>query len=79
MTNLDNIKRIDFELGYRKSDGNLIKGTYTTIQTVLWNETVISSDEVMRLIETGNYENDNRLIVTTPDRADALNGKYKKK
>lgn len=77
MTNLNNIKRIDFELSYRKFNGNPVKGAYTI--TLFWNESVISSDEVMRLIETDNYENDNRLIVTTPDRADALNGKYKKK
>ena len=70
---MDNIKRIDFEMGYADSDGEFIKGMTEEI-TVLYNESVINYEEVCRLIDSGEYEYDNRVVVTTPIQADNLRG-----
>ena len=63
--------RIDFETGCFTSDGELVKGTERSV-SVIYNKTVIDSDEVIELINSGRYEYDNRIIVTTPTQADNL-------
>lgn len=68
---MNNVKRIDFETGCANSDGKLVKGTERTV-TILFNQTVITADEVRELIQSGEYEYDNRVIVTTPTQADNL-------
>lgn len=68
---MNNVKRIDFETGCANSDGEIVKGTERNV-TVLFNQTVITSDEVRELIRSGEYEYDNRIIVTTPTQADNL-------
>lgn len=70
---MDNIKRIDFEMGYTNSDGEFIKGMTEKV-TVLYNESVINYKEVCKLINTEEYEYDSRVVVTTPTRADNLRG-----
>lgn len=68
---MNNVKRIDFETGCANSDGEIVKGTERNV-TVLFNQTVITSDEVRELICSGMYEYDSRVIVTTPMQADNL-------
>lgn len=68
---MKNVMRIDFETGCANSDGELINGTERNV-TVLFNQTVITSDEVRELIRSGMYEYDSRIIVTTPTQADNL-------
>lgn len=70
---MDNIKRIDFEMGYTNSDGEFIEGMTEGV-TILFNITVISAEEVRELIGSGMYEYDNRIVVTTPIQADNLKG-----
>lgn len=65
--------RIDFEIGAYTSDGNLLPGTEEKL-SVLFNRKVISEREVKALINSGAYERDVRIIVTTRIQADALNG-----
>lgn len=71
---MKNVMRIDFSTKICNSDGNPIEGTGRDV-SVLWNETVISTDEVYELIDNDMYEYDNRVIVTTPTRADNLRSK----
>ena len=66
--------RIDFTTGIANSDGKLVKGTERNV-TVIFNKTVITVDEVNELIESGMYEYDSRIIVTTPIQADNLKGR----
>lgn len=68
---MKNVMRIDFKVGCANSDGELVKGTEREV-TVLWNKTVVSNKEVRDLIKSGEYEYDNRIIVTTPTQADNL-------
>ena len=68
---MNNVRRIDFEVGCANSDGELVKGTEREI-TILFNKTVIASEEVQELIRSGMYEFDSRVIVTTPTQADHL-------
>ena len=68
---MKNVMRIDFTSGISNSDGELIKGTERGV-TVLFNKTVITSDEVRELIRSGTYEHDSRVVVTTPTQADNL-------
>lgn len=70
---MSNIKRIDFEMGYTNSDGEFIDGMTEKI-SVLYNESVINDDDVYRLIDSGVYEYDCRIVVTTPIQADNLRG-----
>lgn len=44
--------------------------------TVLFNSTVISKEEVRKLVAFDEYEEDIRLIVTTPLRANNMEGNY---
>ena len=68
---MNNVKRIDFSYSLADSDGNRIDGTERDV-SVLFNITVISVEEVQELINSGEYEFDRRLVVTTPSRADNL-------
>jgi len=68
---MKNVMRIDFETGCYTSDGELVKGTERGV-TVLWNKTVIDGAEVRELIDSGSYEYDDRIVVTTPTQADNL-------
>ncbi len=68
---MENVMRIDFTTGIVNSDRKLVRGTETEV-CVLWNRTVITEDEVRRLINSGMYEYDNRIVVTTPVQADNL-------
>ena len=70
---MDNIKRIDFEMGYADSDGEFIKGMTEEV-AVLYNENVINYEEVCMLIDSGEYEYDSRVVVITPIQADNLRG-----
>lgn len=71
---MNNVMRIDFTTGIANSDGKLVKGTERNV-TVIFNKTVITVDEVNELIESGMYEYDSRIIVTTPIQADNLKGR----
>ena len=68
---MNNVKRIDFNYCLADSDGNPIEDTGTSV-SVLFNVTVISVEEVQELINSGEYEFDSRLVITTPSRADNL-------
>ena len=70
---MNNIMRIDFEVGCANSGGKIVKGTKRGV-CVLYNKTVITSKEVKRLIDSGEYEYDSRVVVTTPIQADNLKG-----
>lgn len=71
---MKNVMRIDFEIGIANSDGKLVSGTERDV-TILFNRTVITDDEVRELIDSGMYEYDSRIIVTTPTQADNLRSK----
>lgn len=68
---MNNVKRIDFDYYLTDSNGNPIEGTETKV-CVLFNTTVIPVEEVYELINTGMLDYDERIIVTTPKRADNL-------
>ena len=70
---MQNVMRIDFEVGCCNSDGEIVSGTEEKV-CVLYNRTVISDDKVQELIDSGMYKYDLRLVVTTPTRADNLRG-----
>ena len=65
--------RLDFYTHTCNSDGDPIEGTATP-HTLLFNTKVISRDEIRQLINNDEWEYDKRVVVTTPDRADALKG-----
>lgn len=71
---MKNVMRLDFSTSICNSDGEPVAGTGRNV-SVLWNETVISTDEVYELINNGMYEYDNRVIVTTPMQANNLRTK----
>ena len=75
---MNNVKRIDFVIGCANSDGEIVKGTERNA-TVLFNQTVITSDETQELIRSGMYEYDSRVIVTTPIQADNLRSRQETK
>ena len=68
---MKNVMRIDFETRICNSDGKPVDGTGRDV-SILWNKTVISTDEVYELINNGMYEYDSRVVVTTPKQADNL-------
>lgn len=70
---MNNIKRIDFEFGCYDSDGKIIEGTEEWV-SVLYNENVITEEEVKKLIFSEDYEFDTRVVITTVERADNLRG-----
>ena len=65
--------RMDLISGCCNSDGELVKGTERPV-CILYNKTVISTEEVHKLIENSMYEYDERIIVITPKQADNLRG-----
>ena len=71
---MNNVMRIDFEIGCADSDGEIVKRTERDI-CILYNKTVITNKEVNELIKSGMYEYDNRIVVTTPTQADNLRSK----
>lgn len=71
---MKNVMRLDFSTRICNSDGDPIEGTGRDV-SILWNKTVISTDEVHELINNGMYEYDNRVIVTTPTQANNLRTK----
>ena len=74
---MKNVMRIDFEVGCANSDGEIVRGTERDV-CVLYNKTVITYEEVCELINSGEYELDGRIVVTTPTQADNLRGKKEK-
>ena len=70
---MENIMRVDFISGCCNSDGELVKGTERPV-CILYNKTVISTEEVHKLIENSMYKYDERIIVTTTKQADNLRG-----
>lgn len=71
---MENVMRLDLTIGCANSDGEFVNGTERDI-TILYNKTVITYAEVKELFNSGMYEYDNRIIVTTPTRADNLRSK----
>lgn len=71
---MKNVMRIDFSTSICDSDDKPVSGTGRDV-SILWNKTVISTDEVYELINNGMYEYDNRIIVTTPIQANNLKTK----
>lgn len=71
---MKNVMRIDFSTSICNSDGEPVEGTGRDV-SILWNKTVISTDEVYELINNGMYEYDSRVIVTTPTQANNLRTK----
>ena len=71
MNNASHVMRIEFEIGCANSDGEIVKGTERDV-CILYNETVITEDEVRELIYSGGYKYDSRIVVTTPIQADNL-------
>ena len=69
----ENIRRIDFQVGTATSDGTIIPETEENV-CVLYNETIISTDEVRKLIVSGAVDYDPRVIYTTKIQADFLKG-----
>ncbi len=72
---MKNVMRIDFEVGCANSDGKIVKGTERDV-CILYNKTVITEDEVNKLIHSGKYEYDSRIVVTTPTQADNLRDRF---
>lgn len=70
---MKNIMRVDFISGCCNSNGELVKGTERPV-CILYNKTIISTEEVHKLIENSMYEYDERIVVTTPKQADNLKG-----
>jgi hypothetical protein len=68
---MKNVMRIDFTTCMTTSDGKLVRGTEHEV-CILFNKTVISADKVRELIDTGMYEYDSRIVITTPVQADNL-------
>lgn len=71
---MKNVMRLDFSTKICNSDGEPIEGTGRDV-SILWNETVISTDEIYELINNGMYEYDSRVIVITPTQANNLRTK----
>lgn len=71
---MKNVMRLDFSTSICNSDGEPVNGTGRDV-SILWNETVISTDEIYELINNGMYEYDSRVIVTTPTQANNLRTK----
>jgi hypothetical protein len=71
---MKNVMRLDFSTSICNSDGEAVQGTGRDV-SILWNETVISTDEVYELINNGMYEYDSRVVVTTPTQANNLRTK----
>lgn len=71
---MNNVMRMDFSTKLCDSDGKPVEGTGRDV-SILWNKTVITTDEVYELINNGMYEYDSRVVTTTPTQADNLRSK----
>jgi hypothetical protein len=69
----EHIIRIDFSIAYCNSDSKPINGTEQEF-VVLFNDNIISEEEVNKLINSGMYENDQRIVIMTKLQADNLLG-----
>lgn len=69
----DHIKRIDFTIACCNSDGKPVKGTEEEL-VVMFNDKIISVEEVNKLIDSGMYEYDERVVAITKIQADNLAG-----
>lgn len=70
---MENVMRVDFSMCKATSDGKPIKGTERPV-TILYNKNIISYEQIKELIDSDMYEYCDKIIVTTPKRADALKG-----
>ena len=68
---MKNVMRLDFSTRLCNSDGEPVEGTGRDV-SILWNKTVITTDEVYELINNRMYEYDSRVVVITPTQADNL-------
>ena len=66
------IKRIDIVVTNRKQVDNVIITNSETKLSLLYNEDIIHEELVHDLIESGDYRYDERIVITTPKRADLL-------
>lgn len=57
---LDHVMKIDLDLP--------VGANWGLVETVLFNDKVISEEEVRKLIVSGEYETDRRVLVTHPDK-----------
>ena len=69
----EHIKRIDFTIACCNSDGEPVKGTEKEL-VVMFNDKIISVEEVHKLIDSGMYEYDERVVTITKIQADNLAG-----
>ena len=74
MTDINNLKTITFTSCLCNSDNEPIRGTEREV-CVLFNCTQISEHDVNELIDSGKYEFDARVIVTTPQQMSFLKDK----
>lgn len=75
METAEHLMRIDCTMELQGSDGRPAQGFETEI-SLLFNDTVISSKEVVEVLTHGNINKDPRVIVTTQRKADAFIGRY---
>ncbi len=71
-TKMENIKRVDFDTYVCNSDEKPV--ALTGHKSVIYNTDVISDKEVEKLINTGMYNSDPRVITVTQEQADNLKG-----
>ena len=73
---LKNIQRLDITVQDMicNSDGKPVSVAETHEYAILFNDTQISEESVGELINSGDYMNDNRLVVMSPNMADRLSG-----
>lgn len=73
---LKNIQRLDITVQDMvcNSDGKPVSVAGTHEYAILFNDTQISEESVGELINSGDYMNDNRLVVMSPNMADRLSG-----
>lgn len=70
----NNLKVIQFTSSMANSDGEPVKGTERNI-VVMFNCTQIAAEEVNKLIQSGMYEYDQRVVVLTPTQYNYLKNK----
>lgn len=63
------IMSVDILTACENSDGEIVKGTEER-KTILYNNGVISDEELDRILENDTFMSDERIIVTTPARAE---------
>lgn len=65
------IRRIDVVQTKVNAFGTSVPGSETEL-ALIFNEDVIHEELVHELIESGDYIDDDRIVITTPKRADLL-------